>query len=276
LTNSLSVPANGTVPLGSPYSVINPTAIGQPEPEFDFTFSVDGVGVFDGDLEFEMDNNIVLVVDPATGAATLENQSTFNVNINSYVIQSASGVLNTGGWTPLETSLGVPGGWAASTGTATRIAEGNLSGSTFVAANGGSLALGSPVNPTLLDDETDLIFQFSTAPAGGSGGAAVRGGVLFETSAVPTLPGDYNQDEKVDAADYVVWRKTDGTPNGYNLWRNNFGLTAASGGAASSPALTSVEVPEPALPMMIAILSTVLFVRANRSGKRPAGAPAIG
>ena len=30
-------------------------------------------------------------------------------------------------------------------------------------------------------------------------------------TAVPSLPGDFNSDGTVDAADYVVWRKTDGT-----------------------------------------------------------------
>ena len=38
-------------------------------------------------------------------------------------------------------------------------------------------------------------------------------------AAVPSLPGDFNNDGTVDAADYVVWRKTDGTQTGYNAWR---------------------------------------------------------
>ena len=37
---------------------------------------------------------------------------------------------------------------------------------------------------------------------------------------------DYNQNGTVDAADYVVWRKNDGTPDGYNTWRTHFGRTA--------------------------------------------------
>ena len=32
------------------------------------------------------------------------------------------------------------------------------------------------------------------------------------------IPGDYNGDGVVNAADYVVWRETDGTPQGYNTW----------------------------------------------------------
>ena len=41
-------------------------------------------------------------------------------------------------------------------------------------------------------------------------------------AAVPSLPGDFNNDGTVDAADYVVWRKNPGgiyTQNDFNLWR---------------------------------------------------------
>ena len=48
-------------------------------------------------------------------------------------------------------------------------------------------------------------------------------------SGTVTLPGDFNGDDRVDAADYVVWRKTDGTPAKYNEWRGNFGATAGAG-----------------------------------------------
>jgi hypothetical protein len=62
-------------------------------------------------------------------------------------------------------------------------------------------------------------------------------GLTFEGAPIPAPPGDYNQNGVVDAADYVVWRKTDNTPDGYNTWRSHFGQTAGSG---------SVPVPEPA------------------------------
>jgi hypothetical protein len=57
------------------------------------------------------------------------------------------------------------------------------------------------------------------------------------------LPGDFNGDGSVDAADYVVWRK--GEEGGaidqddYNTWRMNFGATAGSGSLVGS------AVPEP-------------------------------
>jgi len=63
------------------------------------------------------------------------------------------------------------------------------------------------------------------------------------------VPGDYNSDGKVDAADYVVWRKTDGTQAGYNTWRSNFGATAGSGSGAAA----NTAVPEPAALVMLIV-----------------------
>ena len=70
-------------------------------------------------------------------------------------------------------------------------------------------------------------------------------------TAVPgILPGDFNNDGTVDAADYVVWRNglgTTFTPSDYNIWRNHFGQTAGSGSALPSAALlTGSQCPNPA------------------------------
>ena len=43
------------------------------------------------------------------------------------------------------------------------------------------------------------------------------------------LPGDFNGDGIVDAADYVIWRKNDGSQVGYDMWRSHFGQTASAG-----------------------------------------------
>ena len=34
--------------------------------------------------------------------------------------------------------------------------------------------------------------------------------------------------EPGNAADYVIWRKSDGTQNGYATWRENFGQSTSS------------------------------------------------
>ena len=61
-------------------------------------------------------------------------------------------------------------------------------------------------------------------------------------TALAAIPGDFNNNGVVDAADYVVWRKTDGTPAGYNAWRTHFGQPSGSGAGA----IANAAVPEPA------------------------------
>jgi hypothetical protein len=60
----------------------------------------------------------------------------------------------------------------------------------------------------------------------------------LQTAGAPA--GDYNGDGVVDAADYVVWRKTDGTPAGYTTWKTNFGATGGPGTTAS-PSFVGVD-----------------------------------
>ncbi len=63
------------------------------------------------------------------------------------------------------------------------------------------------------------------------GGGPVRIADVLVTSAA-----DYNRDGGVDAADYVVWRKNDGTQTGYDTWRANFGSMAGASGLARQTA----------------------------------------
>jgi hypothetical protein len=73
-------------------------------------------------------------------------------------------------------------------------------------------------------------------------------------SIVATLAGDFNEDNRVDGADYVVWRKGLGTTYtrfAFDAWRLNFGATLGSGVAASM----SDAVPEPDALLLIAILA---------------------
>jgi hypothetical protein len=75
--------------------------------------------------------------------------------------------------------------------------------------------------------------------------------------AAPAVPGDFNLDGMVDAADYVTWRATDGSPEGYNAWRAHFGQSAGSSGSGA-PANSAVPEP-PALALLT--LGLVAFYR---------------
>jgi hypothetical protein len=92
------------------------------------------------------------------------------------------------------------------------------------------------------------------------------------------VPGDYNGNNVVDAADYVIWRKNLGTtttlPNDetpgnvtqedYGVWRANFGQTASAGASLASGA----AVPEPhALLLALFALMNVLCLTRSAAGR---------
>jgi len=87
---------------------------------------------------------------------------------------------------------------------------------------------------------------------------------------LPSLPGDFNQNNAVDAADYVVWRdKLGGSealpnddsegvgPDDYDRWKAEFGMTAGGGSGENSLS----TVPEPTALAPGAISATCWRVR---------------
>ncbi len=93
---------------------------------------------------------------------------------------------------------------------------------------------------------------FDTITSGYS--VSYTGGNIMLTAAAG-LPGDFNTDGKVDAADYVTWRKSGTNPlpndNGavdaaarYTVWRQNFGNPPGAGSGSGLEA--GGTVPEPA------------------------------
>jgi hypothetical protein len=82
------------------------------------------------------------------------------------------------------------------------------------------------------------------------------------TAAAPGVPGDFNHDNAVNAADYVVWRKGLGTmytPADFVDWKMHFGETGAAGGSAA--------VPEPRSLLLLGI-AAIYFGRQRGWGKQ--------
>jgi hypothetical protein len=86
-------------------------------------------------------------------------------------------------------------------------------------------------------------------------------GALQLTVVGASLPGDFNHDNIVDAADYVFWRKTDGTSAGYNAWRAHFGEMRGSGSGASANA----AIPEPATLVLLLFAAACWCLRRGRT-----------
>jgi hypothetical protein len=70
----------------------------------------------------------------------------------------------------------------------------------------------------------------------------------FRVASLPSLPGDFNQDGTVDAADYIIWRKglgTTYTQDDYTTWRTNFGATFGNSASQFVALPLSSAIPEP-------------------------------
>lgn len=126
----------------------------------------------------------------------------------------------------------------------------------------GQALLAGTLNVSLLDGFSPVLgntFNFLSATGGISGTFDVTNlptlaaGLVWlvnydnptfaQLVVVESIPGDFNQDGTVDAADYIMWRKTDGTQAGYDTWRAHFGETV--GGGAGAGGSDNLAVPEP-------------------------------
>jgi hypothetical protein len=74
-------------------------------------------------------------------------------------------------------------------------------------------------------------------------------------------PGDFNNDGKVDAQDYVVWRKTAGGPLNLLAWRSHFGVVYSGSGSGSN---FSASVPEPTGLLLAAIAACAFLTSRSR------------
>jgi hypothetical protein len=80
-------------------------------------------------------------------------------------------------------------------------------------------------------------------------------------SVLPTitpLQGDYNNDGRVDGADYVMWKKGAASGGTYSIWRRNYGNTASGAGGGGEVSFSAPE-PSGAVAMLAGFAAVLLY-----------------
>lgn len=233
--------------------------------ENDWWWAVDNIRVF------VPANPLKLRVNLTTGQVSITGDDVIPTPINYIDITSANGVLNGAALAGLSTSrpdsvdgpdpgstVGDSSGeyWQNLSATNNRVTEAFLLGSSsFTSAR--TEFLGNIFNTSTLPANRDIVFTYTNIF-----NDVVTGIVEYFTP--PSISGDYNGDGKVDAADYVRWRKNPaahgGNPGGYNTWRANFGAMAGSG----SGQVAAVPEPSGGLLAMLALVTVGLVATSRR------------
>jgi autotransporter-associated beta strand protein len=236
-----------------------------------------------------------LFLNKSGSAATLtSNQGNHTIGTGVQLVSNVTATINVGTFTISGAVSGAGSLTKSGAGALALTAVNSYTGSTTVQA--GTLRV---TNPCLADAANVLLstggtldLQYSgaadtihsllingVAQVIGSWGAVGNANATYHTPlitgtgmlsvTVGPVAGDYNNDGKVDGADYVNWRRNVGAttitnrdPNNtgvigladYNSWRSKFGQIALSGGSGS---MFGEAVPEPD---MVALLAVAFFL----------------
>lgn len=223
-----------------------------------------------------MPSVLMLQVDPVDGEVQLKNTTTNPITLNAYRITSSMSALNAPGWNPISNGNEHPSqfplgngsgnGWeVAQNPSNEELVEWYLTGNSTLNPNQ-SLYLGAAFNPAGMHD---VALRYTIADL-----TVTTGSVEYVAVTAPGVPGDYDNDGTVNAADYVVYRDRVGMPSDlpndfiggtidddqYNQWRANFGKTSSGG-----PAIGAALVPEPATLGLLVIAAIAGAIPRRRS-----------
>ena len=225
-------------------------------------------------LPFVIDpDKLTLQIDPVTGQAAIINSTTSTFDIDYYRILSDDDSLIESNWNSLEEQAfdavdGPDGGsvvgdgigetWTEAGGSDDGVLSESFLLSSSVFDESDFASLGNIFD--IAGDDQLLTFEYRDAVSGN----VFEGEILLATLDLG-LPGDFNLDGTVDAADYTVFRDNLGlsdaalngngtgsgtvSPADYDLWVANYG--------SSSSSANSTSVPEPSSLVLIAMLTLV-------------------
>ncbi|MCA9235948.1 MAG: PEP-CTERM sorting domain-containing protein [Planctomycetales bacterium] len=264
-TGATTVTSGSPLALGNAFQFPNPTQFGTELEDITFEYYSAGGVVTQGLVNYigtKRNNNLVLLVDPDTGEARMENQSTLGVNIDGYAIQSESGSLlsGPGQWNSLDDQNAAGGDWRESNPSATLLAE--LKPTSSAAMIGGTnfgYSLGTLFKTEASGGTEDLTFKYLV-----TGDTTFSEGVVeFRSFDAPGfLSADFNQDTQVDGGDLTAWESAfgngagadannDGKSDGadFLIWQRQFGLSSATAAAVGAAG----AVPEPATLCLVSL-----------------------
>ena len=213
-------------------------------------------------------NDLVLVVDPDNGLATIQNQSSQTLNFVSYTISSDSGSLNTS-FTGFQ-DAGVSN-WFKANPTTFNLSELNTT-SVASMAPGDEQGLGAAWN--FGTGDRDLLFRYQTTD-----GDLHAGTVVYGDKAVidATNNADFDSSGLVDGRDFLTWQRGfgltgqpnkstgdadgDGNVTGLDLtaWELQFGTNPGA-----TPAVAGVPEPPTGLLCVVALALLACAPRCRR------------
>ena len=132
-------------------------------------------------------------------------------------------------------------------------------------ASGGDFALSNGVNPinaVISGFSANYLTWTGDTSTGGGRGFSLDGFTARLVGSPTYQAGDFNNNKRADAADYVAWRNGFGTSymqSDYSVWRSRFGQSVAGSGAA----LDAVAVPESSA-MATIVMAALLAVGVAR------------
>lgn len=250
-SGTLNLTGGGNQALGNLFAPAAPAALGTATEDLAFTYT-DGSVTRTGIVNYvgaQNINNLTLLVDPTTGQTQIRNTSNFPISLDGYTVTSTFGAIDAAQWSSLDDQNAAGGDWQEANATLNRISELKFGGAVNL-TTGQSLNIGNAYNET--SGKQDLGFQFILAGEQN----ARTGQVVYGAITAPSVPGDFNGDTFVNAADLTKWKgdygvngnsdaNGDGKSDGadFLIWQRNFGAGSAAAAAAA--------VPEPATAAML-------------------------